>query len=61
MGGLDKIELLNENEELILITNDDGFKAKGLKVLKSVAQKLSDNVWNFSPLSNNSGRVIQLQ
>ena len=45
-----------KTEELILITNDDGFKAKGLKVLKSIAQKLSDNVWEFSPLSNNSGK-----
>ena len=44
-----------KNEELILITNDDGFK-KGLKVLKNVAKKLSDNVWEFSPLLNNSGK-----
>ena len=45
-----------KNDELILVTNDDGFKAKGLKVLKTVAQKLFDNVWEFSPLSNNSGK-----
>ena len=45
-----------KNEELILITNDDGFKAKGIKVLKKVAEKLSSNVWEFSPLSNNSGK-----
>ena len=31
-----------KNEELILITNDDGFKSKGIKVLRSVAKKLSD-------------------
>ena len=45
-----------KNEELILITNDDGFKAKGIKVLKSVAEKISSNVWQFSPSSNNSGK-----
>tara|TARA_B100001989_G_scaffold68663_1_gene46653 strand:+ start:9508 stop:10293 length:786 start_codon:yes stop_codon:yes gene_type:complete len=45
-----------KNEELVLVTNDDGFKAKGLKVLKTVAKKLSDNIWEFSPLSNNSGK-----
>ena len=55
MGGLDKIELLDEKNDVILITNDDGFKAKGIKVLKSIA-KLSNDVWEFSPLSNNSGK-----
>ena len=45
-----------QNNGLILITNDDGFKAKGIKVLRSIALKLSDNVWEFSPLSNNSGK-----
>ena len=45
-----------KSEDLILITNDDGFKAKGIKVLKSVAEKLSKNVWEFSPASNNSGK-----
>ncbi|RPH05248.1 MAG: 5'/3'-nucleotidase SurE [Alphaproteobacteria bacterium TMED93] len=45
-----------KSEDLILITNDDGFKAKGIKVLKSVAEKLSKNVWEFSPSSNNSGK-----
>ena len=56
MGGLDKIELLDEKNDLILITNDDGGKAKGIKVLRSIAQKLSNDVWEFSPLSNNSGK-----
>ena len=31
MGGLDKIELLDEKNDVILITNDDGFKAKKTK------------------------------
>ena len=45
-----------KNDDLILITNDDGFKARGLKVLKEIAKKLSSNVWEFSPRANNSGK-----
>ena len=45
-----------KNHDLILITNDDGVKAKGIKVLRSIAKKLSNDVWEFSPLSNNSGK-----
>ena len=36
-----------KKNDVILITNDDGFKAKGIKVLRSIAQKLSDDVWEF--------------
>ena len=45
-----------KNDDLILITNDDGYKAKGLKTLKIIAKKLSSNVWEFSPEANNSGK-----
>ena len=45
-----------KNDDLILITNDDGFKARGLKVLKEIAKKLSSNVLEFSPRANNSGK-----
>ena len=44
------------NDELILITNDDGYKARGLKVLNYVARKLSNNIWSFAPSLNNSGK-----
>ena len=44
------------NEILIFLTNDDGFKAKGLKVLKKVAENLSSDIWTFAPLNNNSGK-----
>ena len=44
------------NRDLILITNDDGYNAKGLKVLHDVAKTLSNNIWSFAPLSNNSGK-----
>ena len=43
-------------KELIFITNDDGYNAKGLKVLHYVAKLLSSNVWSFAPLRNNSGK-----
>ena len=43
-------------DELILITNDDGYKAKGLAVLNNVARKLSNNIWSFAPSLNNSGK-----
>ena len=43
-------------DELILITNDDGYKAKGLAVLNNVARKLSNNIWSFAPTLNNSGK-----
>jgi len=39
----------------ILITNDDGIHAPGLKVLKEVAQELSDDVWVVAPETNQSG------
>ena len=45
-----------KSEDLIFITNDDGFEAKGIKVLKKIAQKLSNNIWEFSPSLNNSGK-----
>ncbi len=44
------------NCDLIFITNDDGYNAKGLKVLYDVAKILSKNIWSFAPLSNNSGK-----
>ncbi len=40
----------------ILITNDDGFDAIGLNVLKSIASKLSDNVYVVSPKFNQSAK-----
>ncbi len=39
----------------ILITNDDGFDAHGLSVLKKIAQALSDDVWLVAPETNQSG------
>ena len=39
----------------ILITNDDGIDAPGLKVLEDIALTLSDDIWVFAPDDNCSG------
>jgi 5'-nucleotidase len=39
----------------ILVTNDDGINAPGLRTLEGVAQKLSDDVWVVAPETNQSG------
>ncbi len=39
----------------ILITNDDGIDAPGLKVLERIARQLSDDVWTVAPATEQSG------
>lgn len=39
----------------ILITNDDGSRAEGLRVLEQVAHELSDDVWVVAPEFDQSG------
>jgi len=39
----------------ILVTNDDGILAPGLKVLERVARRFSDDVWVVAPESEQSG------
>lgn len=39
----------------ILITNDDGVNAPGLRVLERIARSLSDDVWVVAPETNQSG------
>jgi 5'/3'-nucleotidase len=39
----------------ILITNDDGIGAEGLKVLEKIAQAITDDVWMVAPETNQSG------
>src|SRR5271166_3551818 len=39
----------------ILLTNDDGIHAHGLKILESIARELSDDVWVVAPESDQSG------
>lgn len=39
----------------ILITNDDGIRAPGLKVLREIAATISDDVWVVAPAEEQSG------
>jgi len=39
----------------ILITNDDGYDAQGLRMLQTIASALSDDVWIVAPETNQSG------
>ena len=39
----------------ILVTNDDGINAPGLKVLERIAKQLSDDVWVVAPETEQSG------
>ncbi len=39
----------------ILLTNDDGVNARGLKLLESVARKFSDDIWIVAPAEEQSG------
>src|SRR5687768_5075120 len=39
----------------ILLTNDDGVNATGLKVLETIAQSFSDDVWIVAPTEEQSG------
>lgn len=40
----------------ILLTNDDGIEAYGLKVLYDIASQLSDDVWVVAPMFEQSGK-----
>src|ERR671910_3456944 len=39
----------------ILVTNDDGINAPGLRVLERIARTLSNDVWVVAPETNQSG------
>jgi 5'-nucleotidase len=39
----------------ILLTNDDGVNAPGLKTLEKIARTLSDDIWIVAPAEENSG------
>src|SRR5689334_23832370 len=40
---------------LILLTNDDGINARGLRLLEAVARTLSDDIWIVAPTEEQSG------
>ncbi len=39
----------------ILVSNDDGIRARGLKVIEDIAKQLSDDVWVVAPETEQSG------
>ncbi len=39
----------------ILLTNDDGVYAPGLKILEKIARQFSDDIWIVAPAEENSG------
>lgn len=39
----------------ILLTNDDGYHAPGLKILEAIAARFSDDVWVVAPAEEQSG------
>jgi len=41
----------------ILISNDDGIEAEGVRVLEQAALRLSDDVWVVAPATEQSGRA----
>ena len=52
MGGMER----NHQKLMrILLTNDDGIHAPGLKIMKQIADELSDDVWIVAPETNQSG------
>lgn len=46
---------LNLSQARILVTNDDGINAPGLKVLEKVAKSLGKEVWTVAPETEQSG------
>ena len=39
----------------VLVSNDDGVRAPGIKVLERIARQISDDVWVCAPVSEQSG------
>lgn len=50
-----RVRALGKRRLRILVTNDDGVAAPGLKLLEEVARSLSDDVWLVAPETNQSG------
>ena len=45
------------NQSRILICNDDGIKAEGIRMLELAALRLSDDVWVVAPAAEQSGKA----
>jgi len=46
----------DEQTTCILVTNDDGYNAPGLKLLEAMARSISDDVWIVAPEEEQSGK-----
>ena len=47
---------MNKKNRLIFLTNDDGYKAKGLKYLREIIKQISSDIWVFAPAHNQSAK-----
>jgi 5'-nucleotidase len=54
-ASLTKVPPADLRNARILVTNDDGIHAPGLKVLEKIARSLSNDVWVVTPESEHSG------
>lgn len=61
MESLNNLNLSSTSSDLrILITNDDGIHAPGLKLLEKIARSLSKDVWVVAPEQEQSGAAHSL-
>ena len=44
------------NKNCFFLTNDDGYKAAGLKYLKKIVKQISNDIWVFAPAKNQSAK-----
>src|SRR4051794_13381073 len=51
---------IKKSNPRILVTNDDGINAQGLKALERIARAISDDVWVVAPELNQSGAAHSL-
>lgn len=57
---LDRISGMDLNGARILLTNDDGIHAHGIKVLEQIAREFTDDVWVCAPATEQSGKSHSL-
>src|SRR5919202_4059268 len=54
------MRVIKKTSPRILVTNDDGINAQGLKALERIARAISDDVWVIAPELNQSGAAHSL-
>lgn len=47
---------MNKRPLRLLLTNDDGINARGIKILEEIARKITDDVWVVAPQEQQSGK-----